>query len=201
LGYHFVDLVITFFSKPVGRFVYLQPTEAFFVRLKIALGAGIILAMPVVIFQIWRFVVVALTPLEKKALFWILPVSYGLFVLGISFGFFVVVPAGIKFLLSYSSEVLVATISIGYYVNFVGTICLVLGVVSQLPLASFFSSRLGLIDSQWLTDKRRIVILVIYLASALLTPGPDPVTAVLLAIPTYLVYEISIITARWGRQK
>ena len=201
LAYGFVDPAIALLSKPVGSFIFLEPTEAFFIRLKIALALGVVLAVPVVLYQLWRFVALALTPNEKKSIFWVLPASYLLFVLGISFGFFYLVPAGVKFLLSYASPALEPKLSIESYVNFVGTICLVLGAVFQMPLVSFFLAKMGLADSAWLAEKRRNAVLVTYIASALLTPGPDPVTAIMLAVPAYLLYECSILTARLGSGK
>lgn len=198
VGYQFVDRVIADLSKPVGRFIFLHPTEAFFVRLKIALGLGVLLSAPVIMYQLWKFVMVALTPEERRSIFWVLPSSYLLFLAGASFGFFFLVPAGVKFLLSYSSAVLVPNLAIDQYVDFVGTMCLVLGGIFQMPLVSYFVSRFGLMDSSWLAEKRRIALVVIYIASALLTPGPDPVTAIMLFVPSYLLYEASIVTARWG---
>jgi sec-independent protein translocase protein TatC len=199
-AYPFVDRAIEHLSKPVGSFIFLQPTEAFFVRLKIALALGAVAAAPAVIFQVWSFVAVALTPVEKKSLVWILPASYTLFVLGISFGFFFLVPAGVKFLLSYGTPHVVPMLGIEHYINFVGTICLVLGGVFQMPLAAFFLSKIGLLDPRRLSDKRRIAVLVIYIASAFLTPGPDPVTAIMLAVPAYLLFECSILTAGLARK-
>jgi sec-independent protein translocase protein TatC len=104
----FVDRVLEFLARPVGHFVFLHPTEAFFVRLKIALGIGVLLSAPFTIYQVWKFVTVALQSRERRSIFWVLPASYLLFVAGFFFGFFVLVPAGVQFLLGYGSSVLVA---------------------------------------------------------------------------------------------
>ncbi len=201
ISYFFVDTLFSFLARPIGSFIFLRPTEAFFARLKVALATGILLAMPVLLIQIWKFIVVALKPSERKSLVWILPSSYFLFILGFSFGFFVLVPMGVKFLLSYSSSVLVPQISIDEYINFIGVLCLILGAIFQMPLVTFFISRLGFIQSQTLPEKRRVAILVIYGLSALITPGPDPVTSFLLASSSYLLFECSILTAKWGNRK
>jgi len=200
IAYNFTDPVIVFLSKPVGKFIFLHPTEAFFIRLKISLCLGALAAAPYILFQIWKFVVAALEPSSRNRIFWLLPISYFLFITGFAFGLFVLVPVGVKFLLGYKSDVLSPLISIGTYVNFVGGLCLVLGIVFQMPLVSFFIAKLGIIDAEWLSGKRRIAILVIYILSALLTPGPDPVTAILLAIPTYILYELSVIACRMARK-
>lgn len=200
IGYTFVDRTIAFISRPVGRFIFLAPTEAILARLKLALATGFVMAMPVVIYQIWKFIVIALDPLEKRSLIWILPVSYLLFVTGLSFGFFFMVPTAIKFLLSYSTPQVVANLSIEHYVNFLGTVCIALGAVFQMPLVTFFLSKVGVIDSRWLSEKRPIAILLIYVSSAFLTPGPDPITAIMLAVPTYALFECSILSARIARK-
>ncbi len=197
--YQLVDQVLLFLARPVGRFIFLQPMEAFFVRMKIAFCGGVLIAMPVLLYQAWRFIVIALTPLEKKSLFWVLPISFLLFLGGSTFAFFVLVPAGVRILLSYGSSVLVPQISIDTYVNFVGILCLVLGGVFQMPLASFFLAKFGILGHQLLSEKRKVACLIVYILSALLTPGPDPVTAVLLAVPTYLLFECSILTAWLAR--
>lgn len=196
VAFQFTSRIIDFLARPVGRFIFIQPTEAFFVRLKIALVAGVMIALPVVLFQIWKFVVVALTPAERKSLMWLLPASYALFVGGFAFGFFVLVPAGIGFLLGYGTPTLVPSLSVAAYIDFVGAICLALGAVFQMPVVAFYLSRIGILQPSFLSRQRRIAVLIIYAASALLTPGPDPVTALLLALPTYVLFECSIWTAR-----
>ncbi len=201
LSYFFVDSIFLFLAKPIGSFVFLRPTDAFFARLKIALSTGIIIAMPVLLLQIWKFIVVALKPLERKSHFWILPTSYILFILGFSFGFFLLVPLGVKFLLSYSSSVLHPLISIDEYIDFIGVLCIALGALFQSPLVTFFIARFGFLQAKTLSKKRRIALLVIYVASAIVTPGPDPVTSFLLACSSYLLYEFSIWTATWGERK
>lgn len=201
LAYQFTDEVFRFLAQSAGELIFLHPTEAFFVRLKIALAGGILLALPVVCFQIWKFIFIALTPQEQKSFFWVLPLSVTLFLLGSSFGLFVLVPAGIKFLLGYGSEVVVARLSIEQTVNFVFVICLVLGAVFQMPLISFFLAKFGILQPRFFSEKRRIAVLVIYIFSAMATPGPDPVTALLLAFPTYLLFECSILTAKLAEKQ
>ncbi len=201
LAYQSVDSLLVILAKPVGTFVFLEPTEALFVRLKVALVGGVLLALPLVSLQLWKFVSVAIRPEEKLSFYWIFPVSYLLFLLGFAFGFFVLVPKGIQFLLSYRSDVLVPTLSIEHYINFVGVVCLVLGAVFEMPLGAYIAAKLGALKPEALSGKRRIAVLVSYVAGAFLTPGPDPVTATMLAVPIYVLYECSILAAKWGAKK
>ncbi|OGR55514.1 MAG: twin arginine-targeting protein translocase TatC [Elusimicrobia bacterium RIFCSPLOWO2_02_FULL_39_32] len=196
ISYQFIDKILFFISKPVGNFIFIQPMEAFMVRLKIALVSGVLLTMPFILIQIWRFILIALTPKEKNSLFWILPSSYILFMMGFSLGLFLLVPLAIKFLLSYGSGVLVPQISIDAYISFLGMICLTLGGIFQMPLLTFFLAKLGVLSWETLSEKRKIAVLVIYIASSLLTPGPDPISSLLLALCSYLLYECSILTAK-----
>ena len=160
------------------------------------MAAGLVLAAPVLIYQAWRFVSVALTPGEKAPLLWVLPISYVLFLLGASFGVFVLLPAGIRFLLSYQTASLVPALSADAYFGFAATFALMLGAVFQMPLAAYFLGRVGVLDPVWLSGKRKVAIVAIYALCALATPGPDPVTALMLAGPTYLLFEISIFAAK-----
>lgn len=200
LSYQAVDWILGVMAKPVGNFIFLDPTAALFVRLKVALMGGVLLALPIVLYQLWKFVAVGLAPDERRPMVWLLPASYLLFIAGFSFGFFVLVPAGVRFLLSYGSNVLVPTLAIENYVNFVGVICLTLGAVFEMPMVSFFAAKIGVFHAAQLAAQRRIAVLVSYVAGAILTPGPDPVTALLLAVPIYFLYEASILTARWARK-
>jgi len=194
------DPVIRFLARTSGGFVFLRPTEAIFTRIKIALALGLLITLPFVLFQAWRFVTDALAPGARRALKWTIPVSYVLFLAGCAFGFFVLVPIGAKYLLACGNEVMKPLISVDSYVGFTGMICLALGVIFQLPLVSFFASRLGILDPALLSRNRRIAILATYILCALLTPGPDPFTAIMLFIPTYLLYEASILTAKLARR-
>ncbi|OGR82932.1 MAG: twin arginine-targeting protein translocase TatC [Elusimicrobia bacterium RIFCSPLOWO2_01_FULL_54_10] len=196
VAYQFLDPILAFLIRPAGRLIFISPTEAFFVRLKIAVAAGLVLAAPVLIYQAWRFVSVALTPGEKAPLLWVLPISYVLFLLGASFGVFVLLPAGIRFLLSYQTASLVPALSADAYFGFAATFALMLGAVFQMPLAAYFLGRVGVLDPVWLSGKRKVAIVAIYALCALATPGPDPVTALMLAGPTYLLFEISIFAAK-----
>lgn len=199
-AYWFTDPVIRFLARTSGGFVFIRPTEAIFTRIKVALALGLLAALPVVLHQAWRFAADALTPGARRVIRWTVPMSWLLFVAGVLFGFFLLVPFGAKVLLGFGNEAMKPLISVSSYVEFTGAVCLALGLVFEMPLVAFFASRFGLLDPALLSRNRRIAILAAYIACAVLTPGPDPLTAVMLFIPTYLLYEASIFSARLGKK-
>jgi len=192
----FVERILGVLIRPVGRVVFLAPTEAFFVRIKVAALAGALLSLPVVLYQLWRFVAVGLTPTERRYALGLLPVSLVLFVGGATFAFFTILPVGVRFLLSYQTEALVPMISIGAYTSFATAFILAFGLVFQLPVVVLLLARLGIVTPATLAAGRRYAILGIVALSAVLTPGGDVVSQALMAVPTYLLYEASIWVAR-----
>lgn len=192
----FVEPILAILIRPVGRVVFLAPTEAFFVRLKVAALAGVFLSLPVVLYQLWRFVGVGLTPTERRHTLALLPFSLLLFVGGAAFAFFVILPLGVRFLLGYQTAQLTPMISIGAYTSFATAFVLAFGVVFQLPLVVLFLARLGIVTPASLAAGRKYALLGIVILSAVLTPGGDVVSQSLMAIPTYLLYEAGIWIAR-----
>jgi len=196
LSFLFVERILGILIRPVGRVVFLAPTEAFFVRVKVAALAGALLSLPVVLYQVWRFVAVGLTRTERRYALSLLPFSLLLFVGGAAFAFFTILPVGVRFLLSYQTEALVPMISIGAYTSFATAFILAFGLVFQLPIVVLLLARLGIVTPTTLAAGRRYALLGIVVLSAVLTPGGDIVSQGLMALPTYLLYEASIWVAR-----
>jgi sec-independent protein translocase protein TatC len=196
LSFLFVERVLTVLIRPVGRVIFTAPTEAFFIRLKVAALAGAFLSLPVILWQIWRFVSVGLTPKERRYALSLLPFSLILFVAGGAFAFFAILPVGVRFLLSYQTETLVPMISIGAYTSFATAFVLAFGLVFQLPVVILLLARIGIVTPATLAAGRRYALLAIVVASAVLTPGGDIFSQLLMAVPTYLLYEVSIWIAR-----
>lgn len=197
LSFLFVDRLLAFLIRPVGRVVFLAPTEAFFVRVKVALLAGVFLSLPVFLYQIWRFVSTGLTPTERRYGLWLLPPAFILFVGGALFALVAIIPVGVRFLLNYQVPgVLEPMISIGAYTSFVTAFLLAFGLVFELPIVLIFLTKIGLVTPAWLAARRRYAIVIIVGAAAVLTPGGDVFSQLLMAIPTYLLYEVSIWIAR-----
>ena len=192
----FVDRILAALIDPVGQVVFLAPTEAFYVRLRVAALAGVFLSFPVVLFQVWRFISVGLTATERRYALSLLPASLLLFTGGAAFAFFAILPVGVRFLLSYQTPELVPMISISAYSSFATAFVLAFGLVFQLPVVVLLLARLGIVTPASLAAGRRYALMAIVVAAAVLTPGTDVFSQVLMAAPTYLLYEASIWIAR-----
>jgi len=199
-AYSFVNVILLSLVKPIGKLVFIAPHEAFITRIKISFFVGLFLSSPFVLFEIWKFISLALKPNEKKYILIFGPLSLIIFFIGASFGYFIVVPIGIKFLLSFATDVLSPMITISKYVTFVGTLVLGFGVIFELPLAVFFLTEIGLIAPKFLSSKRRHAVVLIFIVAAILTP-PDVITQLLMALPLLVLYEISILFSKFAYQR
>lgn len=201
LSWIFVEPLLAFVMRPVTRLgervIFLAPTEAFFVRLKVAVLAGVFVSLPVVLYQVWRFVAAGLTDSERRAVRWLLLPAYLLFIGGAAFALAGIVPIGVRFLLSYQTPDLQPMLSIGAYTSFVMAFMLAFGLVFELPVVLVLLAKLGLVTPAGLAAGRRYAIVAIVGVAAVLTPGGDVFSQLLMAIPTYLLYEVSIWIARF----
>lgn len=195
-GYFCVGPILNWLAKPVGEFVFTAPTEAFFIHIKVALGAGCVSAFPVWVYQAWRFVGRALAIKERTLFIGVFPFAIGFFLIGSALALFVVTPAAVKFLLSYATPTLKPMISLSDYLSFVFWMIIGFGVFFQLPLVIVTLARTGVVAPESFAAYRKYVIVGIVLAAALLTPGPDVFSQMVLAVPSYLLFEVSLIIAR-----
>lgn len=195
LCYNFVGKIMENIAKPVGKLVFIAPHEAFIANIKIALFGGLFLSSPFVLYHIWRFISVGLSRNEIKQVFIFAPLSFIFFLSGIAFGYIIIVPIGVKFLLGFATEVVSPMISISKYISFVGTLTLAFGVIFQLPIASLFLTKIRLVTPGFLANKRRHAVVLIFIGAAMLTP-PDIVTQCLMAVPLLILYEIGIIFSK-----
>ncbi len=196
VAWPFKKKLLLFLERPLpdtvqGKLVFLSPPEAFFTALKISFFAGIVLALPFVLYQIWKFVEPGLYEHEKKFLLPFMFFSVLFFFLGASFAYFVILPFGLRFLLGFMGDLLVPQITVGSYISFVIQMILAFGFVFLLPVVVWLLSKLGVINYRVLENNRKFAILVVFIVAAVLTP-PDAFSQVMMALPLLALYELSI---------
>ena len=184
--------------EPPTHLVAFSPTENFTTYFRVALFAGIALAMPVILYEIYAYIDPALLPSERRFVrFMGLPVIF-LFVLGMSFCYFVLLPNAIKFLINFGSEVIENQLRASDYLSFVTVFILGLGVVFEVPVIIYALVRIHVVSRDWLTKQRRYVFLLVFVIGAFITPTPDPFNQTLVAIPMYLLFELGLFFARFA---
>jgi len=189
-------------ALPEGSsFIFTGVTEAFFTYMKLAFFAGIFVASPVIIYQIWAFVAPGLYEKERRSILPFVFLAVVFFVGGTAFAYFIVFPSAFKFFLTYNTQYVKIMPSIGEYLSFSCIFLLGFGVVFELPVFIICLARLGIITHKQLQKSRKIVIIGIFIAAAILTPTPDAVNQLLMAVPMLILYELSIIAVRFFEKK
>jgi sec-independent protein translocase protein TatC len=180
--------------------IYTAPHEAFLTYLKVSFLAGVGLAVPVILFQFWRFVAPGLYEHERRYLYPIVILSTVFFLGGALFGYYVVFPYGFQFFASFATELIAPMISTKEFLSFATRLLFAFGAIFELPLITFFLAKLGLISSTFLKRQRKYAILVIFVIAAILTP-PDVFTQILMAGPLLILYEMSVWIAHFFGRK
>lgn len=181
---------------PTGSVQVLGPGDAFMIQLRISLVIGIILAMPVILYQAWAFISPGLTPAERKAIRPWVPLALLFFAMGVAIAV-VVLPFATSFLLSFTDDtVFVANIAAGPYFDFVTTMFLAFGLVMEFPILLYALARAGVLTSDQLRRSRRYVILGIAIFAAIATPGGDLVSPFVLGATMYLLFEATVFFIR-----
>lgn len=175
-----------------AKLIYTAPHEAFFVYMKVSLISGTLLAAPVILWQVWRFVAPGLYQNEKRYLLPVLFCSCLCFASGVLFGYFIVLPVAFKFFASFQTEYITPMLRTTEYLAFANKMLLCFGVAFQLPVFAFFLAKLGILSSDFLKRKRKWAIVLIFIAAAVLTPSPDVVSQLLMALPLLVLYEASV---------
>jgi len=203
ISFVFAKQIFHILILPAGgiNLIYVEMTEMLGTYMKVCLTSGIILAMPYLIMQFLMFVSPALTHKEKKYVFLILPWVGLMFIAGVIFGYFVLVPPGVKFLITFGSDIATPQIKIGNYISVVTRLLLAIGFVFEMPVVSTFLARVGVISSRWLASKRKAAIIFAFILAAIITPTFDPVNQTLVAVPLIVLYEMSIWLAKLVQKK
>jgi len=185
---------------PDSSLIFTNLPEMFIAYIKVALIAGIILAIPVIFYEIWMFMVPALYQKERKYLIPFVVASSVLFLGGALFGYFVVFPYGFKFFIGLATEDIQALPSVKQYFSFSTRLLLAFGLVFELPVVVFFLTKIGIINPDLMKKNRKFAILGSFAVAAILTP-PDVATQAMMALPLIVLYEISIIVSRGAYKK
>jgi sec-independent protein translocase protein TatC len=192
------DLIFDLLNDPLpnGRQpVTLSPTEPFFTTMTVSAYAAILLALPVVLYQLYAFVLPAFSPRERRAVMPLLLLVPVLFAGGVAFGYFVVLDRAVDFLLNFNNDQFNIQIRARDYYSFVSLALVALGLLFQMPVVILGITRLGITSPQRLRRSRRYAVLVIAVVAMVASPGGDPVTMLIMMIPLLVLYELSIVLA------
>ncbi len=196
LCFFYAPKIIDFLRKPYGgKLIFISPPEAFIVNIKVAIGAGIILAFPFIAYQIWKFVAPGLYPNEKKIFVGLIFLSTLLFVAGISFAYFLIVPLAFKFLLKFSYNWFEPMFTVGRYFSFLFKLMIAFGVVFQTPIIVIFLVATRVVTVEALSRYRRHIWVASFVLGAVLTP-PDVLSQVMMSLPLILLFELSLFAGR-----
>jgi sec-independent protein translocase protein TatC len=185
---------------PDSSLIFTNLPEMFIAYIKVALISGTILALPVIFYEVWMFMVPALYKKERKYLIPFIVVSSVLFLGGALFGYFVVFPYGFKFFIGLATEDIQALPSVKQYFSFSIRLLLAFGVVFELPVVVFFLTKIGIVNPELMKKNRKFAILGSFAVAAILTP-PDVATQVMMALPIIILYEISIVVSKGAHKK
>ncbi len=197
-----VDKVLLKPARDTGASLQnLKPFGQLFMYMEVAIIAGVVISLPNLFYQFWKFLSPALRKKERRYIKSIVFFSTFCFLCGIAFAYYVMIPFALKFAVQFGSEAIKNEFAINEYLSIIISILLGAGLVFELPMVSFFLTKIGILTPDFMRKYRRHAIVVIFILAALLTPGTDPVSQVILAIPLFLLYEISILISKFAAKK
>ena len=207
IAFLFAKQLFYFLAQPLVKIlpanqpmIFTALTEAFFTYFKVALLAGFFLASPVVFYQLWKFIAPGLYEHEKKFVIPFVISATVFFILGGAFAYYIVFPFGFKFFLGFSTDYLKLLPKMNEYFSLSLKLIFAFGIVFEMPVITFFLAKMGVVNGEMLSSKRRYAIVLVFVVAALLTP-PDVGTQLLMAGPLILLYEVSVWVARiFGRK-
>lgn len=186
---------------PGSHLIYTGLPEAFFTYIKVSFYAGLFVASPVVLYQVWKFISPGLYPGERKFVAPFVATSTLLFVGGVSFGYFLVLPSAYKFFLDFSTDFLKPMLSMREYLTLTLKLLLAFGIIFEIPVFLFFMTKIGLVTPRKLARMRRYAIVVCFIVAAVITPTPDAFTQCMMAIPMIVLYEVGILVSRLAARR
>lgn len=188
-------------TVPPMNIINLKPFGQFSLYMQVIIIGGIILSIPNILYQFWKFLEPALKPSERKYISAIVVFSSVCFLAGIAFAYFVMLPTALKFFATFGTDLITNNIAADEYMSFVVSLCLAAGIVFELPMVSFFLSKLGILKPEFMRKYRKHAIIVILILAGILTPSPDITSQLLLGVPLFILYEISILICKYSQRK
>jgi sec-independent protein translocase protein TatC len=192
--------IIQFMLLPLDRLhvvpIQIRPMEYLFAMLKVSTIAGLFLALPVIFWQFYSFAGPALQPRERRYVLFLLPVAVLLFVAGVVLAYFSAYGVALRFLVTLGAGVVTPYISISEYINFMLSFLLPFGLVFEMPMVSMFLTRIGIITPGFLANKRKYAFFFTFVLAIVLIPDPSLFTQSLLAVPMYILFEVSVVVSK-----
>lgn len=178
-----------------NHLVYTHPGDTFSAILQMSVVVGVVIALPVIGYNLWAFLSPALYKHERRVVIPVLMAATGLFMAGVALAYFFILPLTLKFLFGLETQSLTPMITVSEYFGFVTSMCLAFGAVFEVPIVIVGLSAFGIVSPQTLGKFRRYAVVISYGGAAIITPGDLLVTTVALAVPLYLLYEMSVVTS------
>lgn len=198
IGRRLAAVLRTLSAGPDPRLNFLSPQEAFLSYLKVAFICAIFVASPLIAVELWKFVAAGLHAHEQRWVRLFGPASFVCFLVGVLFGYFVLIPTTLEYLETYgSSDLLIATITLDGYLDLFLGLTLAIGLIFEVPFVLVFLSLLGLVNAQMLRGFRRYFVLVATIFAAIVTPTGDPLTLALVTVPILVLYEAGILAVQF----
>jgi sec-independent protein translocase protein TatC len=202
LSFSLAPMLIEFLARPIGgteKLISIEVTENISTFMRVSLLSGFIIALPIIFYQIWAFISPGLMPNEKRWMMLAIPFATLLFVSGVAFANFVMLPTALPFLISFMG--ITTTPRLINYFNFVTNLLFWVGICFEAPLVVFILAKLGLVTAGGLLKQWRIAIVVIAIVAAVVTPTADPVNMGLLMLPLTVLYLLSVLFAMIARRE
>jgi sec-independent protein translocase protein TatC len=187
--------------QPPLRIINVTPYGQVLFYLEVIIVGGLILSVPLILYQLWKFIEPGLLPKERQYVSSIVGFTSLCFFSGVAFAYFIILPQALGFFAVFGSSMIENMIDVKQYRSFVLSLVLASGLVFELPMISYFLARFGVVTSSFMRKYRRHAIVVILILAGILTPGPDVTSQVCLGLPLILLYEISILIARFAEKK
>ncbi len=181
--------------------IYIEMTEMLGAYFRVSFVSGLVLALPFIVYQMVMFIRPGLTLNERRYLYMLLPGILVSFALGAAFGYFIMIPPMIKFLISFGADIATPQIRVGNFVSLMLRLLLATGLCFEMPVVIFFLSRIGIVNAGLLSKYRRFAFVGAFILAAIITPTFDPMNQTIVALPLIVLYEVGILLARIGQKR